>query len=54
MEECASGSSNMLGNVFNLENMISDVQTKGSEFFNDLNPLGPVSSQFRSQGVYID
>ena len=46
MEECAISSSNMLGNVFNMDHMISNVQTRGSELLNNLNPLGFVSREF--------
>ena len=46
MEECASGLSNMLGNVFNMNYMFSDVQTRESELLNNLKPLGFVSREF--------
>ena len=46
MQECALGSSYMLGNVFNMDLLINNVQTRGSEMLNSLNPLGFVSREF--------
>ena len=40
------GSSNMLGRVFNMDGILSDVQTRGTELLNDLNPLGFDSREF--------
>ena len=40
------GSSNMLGRVFNMDGILSNVQTRGTDLINDLNPLGFVSREF--------
>ena len=46
MEEYCSCMSNMFDRVFNMEGILGDVQTRGTELVNDINPLGFVSREF--------
>ena len=53
MEECSLGLINMLGRVFNMDRILSNVQTRRTELLNDLNPLGFISSEFLMNKVLI-